>query len=98
MGKRKYQLPHYDRIHPMTRNAMDIAMIAGEIEEIARQVGAENPEDVIWMLENGGYELFFNTSDGLYRNVTGAGREGSGFDARRCQFYQHRFDPVRSRK
>ncbi len=58
--KRKYQLPHYDRIHPMTRNAMDIAMIAGEIKQLASKVGAEKPEDVILMLENGGYEVFFD--------------------------------------
>ena len=49
MSKRsKYQLPHYDRVHPLTRNAINIGIIYGQMQERGSMEGMTDEEVHNW--------------------------------------------------
>ena len=72
MGKkRKYQLPHYDRIHPMTRNAMCIGMMLADWTKATADQTSEFPDvspgmAFLSQLEEGAYEMFFGEGSEKY--------------------------------
>ena len=66
MAKRKYQLPHYDRVHPMIRNALNIGVLKSEVEMAFVD---REPESVRLFFNNGGCGECFGVGSDMAASI-----------------------------